>query len=365
MLFTLGGVLPVQRRSDTSGAHDNARTFDACFRALADDACIAIFPEGVMHLDPTVRRLKTGAARIGLGAAESGVRGVVIVPIGLVYGDRGRFRSDATLRFGRPIVMDDWLERYTDDPFGTVGAVTERLADALAARPNRSHRGPNRAPRQRSRAVTELVVLAPAAALGMLANAPVLVAGLAARRVPDEMWQASTKGVGGTALLVLTWGTQLALLSRRFGVRRASVLTSRGAACGLATLRVARSPARLHGRVIARTVGAMITIPESARSLLLSGRLAHVVTINPDGSPQISLVWVGVDGDEIVLAHLGAGQKIETSSATLVSRSRSRGPRSSRPACSNISSCTEPPGSPRAGEPSSSRNSRTSISVPT
>ena len=54
----------------------------------------------------------------------------------------------------------------------------------------------------------------------------------------------------------------------------------------------------------------MVAIAESARSLLQSERLAHLVTINPDGSPQISIVWVGLDGDEIVLAHLGAGQKI-------------------------------------------------------
>jgi PPOX class probable F420-dependent enzyme len=54
----------------------------------------------------------------------------------------------------------------------------------------------------------------------------------------------------------------------------------------------------------------MVTLPESARSLLESGRLAHLVTINPDSSPQISIVWVGMDGDEIVLAHLAAGQKM-------------------------------------------------------
>jgi PPOX class probable F420-dependent enzyme len=54
----------------------------------------------------------------------------------------------------------------------------------------------------------------------------------------------------------------------------------------------------------------MVAIPEAARSLLRSGRLGHLVTINPDGSPQISIVWVGLDGEEIVLAHLGAGQKI-------------------------------------------------------
>ncbi len=54
----------------------------------------------------------------------------------------------------------------------------------------------------------------------------------------------------------------------------------------------------------------MVAIPESARSLLQSGRLGHLVTVNPDGSPQVSIVWVGLDGDEIVLAHLGAGQKV-------------------------------------------------------
>jgi PPOX class probable F420-dependent enzyme len=54
----------------------------------------------------------------------------------------------------------------------------------------------------------------------------------------------------------------------------------------------------------------MVAIPDSARALLDSGRLAHLVTINPDGSPQISIVWVGVDGDDIILAHLGAGQKM-------------------------------------------------------
>jgi PPOX class probable F420-dependent enzyme len=54
----------------------------------------------------------------------------------------------------------------------------------------------------------------------------------------------------------------------------------------------------------------MVAIPESARALLTSGRLAHLVTINADGSPQVSIVWVGLDGDEIVLGHLGGGQKM-------------------------------------------------------
>ena len=47
-----------------------------------------------------------------------------------------------------------------------------------------------------------------------------------------------------------------------------------------------------------------MTLPESARALIESGRLAHLVTLNSDGSPQVSCVWVGLEDDEIVSAHL-------------------------------------------------------------
>ncbi len=50
-------------------------------------------------------------------------------------------------------------------------------------------------------------------------------------------------------------------------------------------------------------------LPESARALIESGRLAHLVTLNSDGSPQVSCIWVGLDGEELVSAHLGAGQQ--------------------------------------------------------
>src|SRR6187397_569191 len=43
---------------------------------------------------------------------------------------------------------------------------------------------------------------------------------------------------------------------------------------------------------------------------LTAGHLAHLVTINPDGGPQVSIVWVGVEDDEIVCAHLPRNQKV-------------------------------------------------------
>ena len=54
----------------------------------------------------------------------------------------------------------------------------------------------------------------------------------------------------------------------------------------------------------------MVSIPESVRTLIEEGHLAHFVTLNADGSPQLTCVWVGVEGDELVTAHLGAWQKV-------------------------------------------------------
>ena len=54
----------------------------------------------------------------------------------------------------------------------------------------------------------------------------------------------------------------------------------------------------------------MAALPESARAVVESDALAHLVTLNRDGSPQVTCVWVGLDGDEIVSAHLRPQQKL-------------------------------------------------------
>jgi PPOX class probable F420-dependent enzyme len=54
----------------------------------------------------------------------------------------------------------------------------------------------------------------------------------------------------------------------------------------------------------------MAVLPDSARELIESGALAHLVTLNRDGSPQVSCVWIGLDGDELVAGHLPLHQKI-------------------------------------------------------
>lgn len=55
----------------------------------------------------------------------------------------------------------------------------------------------------------------------------------------------------------------------------------------------------------------MTGLPDSARRVIESAALAHLVTLNRDGSPQLTCVWVGLDGDEIVCGHLPRNRKVE------------------------------------------------------
>jgi PPOX class probable F420-dependent enzyme len=56
---------------------------------------------------------------------------------------------------------------------------------------------------------------------------------------------------------------------------------------------------------------AMVRLNDEVRQALTAGRLAHVTTLNPDGSPQVSAVWIGMDGDDIVIGHLMGGRKVQ------------------------------------------------------
>ena len=53
-----------------------------------------------------------------------------------------------------------------------------------------------------------------------------------------------------------------------------------------------------------------MNLPASARELLESDALAHLVTLNADGAPQVSCIWVGLDRDELVSGHLRLQQKL-------------------------------------------------------
>src|SRR5215471_12577282 len=51
-------------------------------------------------------------------------------------------------------------------------------------------------------------------------------------------------------------------------------------------------------------------IPQFVRELLTKAPLAHLTTLNSDGSPQVSVVWVGIEDEEFVIGHLSEHKKI-------------------------------------------------------
>ena len=52
-----------------------------------------------------------------------------------------------------------------------------------------------------------------------------------------------------------------------------------------------------------------MSLPDSAKELIRGGALGHLVTLGADGAPQVTCVWVAVDGDDLLTAHLNAGQR--------------------------------------------------------
>ena len=97
-LLGLAGVLPVYRRQDGSDTGDNAKSFAACDAELAVDGAIGIFPEGTVNDTLKLLPLRTGAARIALGARAAGADALRIVPVGLLYEDKATPRTRVLVR---------------------------------------------------------------------------------------------------------------------------------------------------------------------------------------------------------------------------------------------------------------------------
>lgn len=133
-LLSASGAVPVQRREEHDGEVDNSRAFERLFEVIEGGDCMGIFPEGVSHTESQLTRLKTGTARIALTVASRGNVDVTIVPCGLNYIHRHRFRSQALIEFGEAIAIDDdWVRQFRADERAAAHALTDHLADSLKA----------------------------------------------------------------------------------------------------------------------------------------------------------------------------------------------------------------------------------------
>ncbi|MEK6579893.1 MAG: 1-acyl-sn-glycerol-3-phosphate acyltransferase, partial [Bdellovibrionota bacterium] len=105
----------------------NKETFEAAKRILRGGGTIALFPEGISHSESKLKPLKTGAARIALGASP-----LKIVPAGLYYTAKGAFRSSAVLVFSDPFEVPKYDLGPTEDPAPeAVHALTSKIDQSL------------------------------------------------------------------------------------------------------------------------------------------------------------------------------------------------------------------------------------------
>jgi 1-acyl-sn-glycerol-3-phosphate acyltransferase len=128
-------VLPVHRSQDGARMEDNASTFEAVYAALARGELVCLFPEGKSHDEPMLAKLKTGAARMALGAeARAGwTLALALVPVGLVYRAKPSFRSRVAVWTGAAIPCADLCALYERDERAAVTELTERIAAGLRA----------------------------------------------------------------------------------------------------------------------------------------------------------------------------------------------------------------------------------------
>lgn len=133
------GAIAVHKADDASGdASTNDIMFRSCYQALADGSLVLIFPEGVTQDDPYLAPVKTGAARIALGARASGVENIKILPIGIHYEDKATFRSRVLIVAGAPLDLDELApeldrgrEPLTADNRNAVVALTELIDQTM------------------------------------------------------------------------------------------------------------------------------------------------------------------------------------------------------------------------------------------
>ncbi len=128
------GVIPVHRRSDEPEKMDqNVQAFAACYEKLEAGEAIGIFPEGTSDMLRKVKKIKTGAARIVLETEQRNGYdlGVALIPVGLHFFSRSRFRSRVLVNFGEAVPLIKFFTMYDNDPVAGVRMLTEEIQRRL------------------------------------------------------------------------------------------------------------------------------------------------------------------------------------------------------------------------------------------
>lgn len=130
------GVIPLKRAKDMvktemeAAAIDparNAESFRAVSEAMAEGKAVVVFPEGISHDAPQLAPLRTGLARMALQARDTlNVRGIQIIPVGLLFEKKEQPRSAVLVQIGAPIYVDA-IDSDAHAVEGLTALITERL----------------------------------------------------------------------------------------------------------------------------------------------------------------------------------------------------------------------------------------------
>jgi glycerol-3-phosphate O-acyltransferase / dihydroxyacetone phosphate acyltransferase len=133
-LLTRCGVIPINRVKDDPRAMRSVfDTFEACYEVLEQGEAIGIFPEGITHDDPQLKTVKSGAARMALELEHrhEGHLGLSIVPVGLTFSAKDRYRSTALVNFGDPIHVADFLAGYPEKRHERIHELSQVIAERI------------------------------------------------------------------------------------------------------------------------------------------------------------------------------------------------------------------------------------------
>ena len=122
------GMIPAYRGSDDAKqVRRNVESLDVGSKVLVDGHAMGIFPEGVSTDHAHLEKVRSGASRMAIGAAEQGAKGVQVVPIGMTYQIKEQFRSAVWIQVGRPIDVDEWIEQHDGNGRKAMRAMTREL----------------------------------------------------------------------------------------------------------------------------------------------------------------------------------------------------------------------------------------------
>ena len=127
-------ILPIYRKRDGGSSSDNNReTFDIIQQVLLDGRAVGIMPEGTHNEFKRLQVLQKGIFRLAMQVQEQyGNRpGVKIIPVGIEYGNTGKFRSSVMVNYGRAIEMSDFYDLYAENPAKAFKLMQDILSEKM------------------------------------------------------------------------------------------------------------------------------------------------------------------------------------------------------------------------------------------